>query len=255
MLGHEGLYGTMNPGVRRSNGPLDFLYGHDSPGELEVFYFTYVAVAACVLLGFVSRVSVPLLLLFHTFVGERNPYYSYGADAVFQHTVFWMMFLNTGRVWSVDAWLACRQVRAPPTDVELWPLKCIQIQVALIYLYTGYFKVQSEVWADGSAIWYAIQGFGLDTALTPWLLENRWLIPPLTYASLLFELSFPFGVFTSYRYLFLFGGVLFHLGIDLFMMIRFFSFVMLVSYLAYVEPEHWLRFLVWAKRISGGMTA
>jgi hypothetical protein len=241
LLGHEGMYGTMNPAARTNTLPLDLLYVYDSPAATHTFFAVYAALAVCVTIGLFSRTSTVAVFGCHMLLCVRNPYFPYGADSVFQHVLFWMMFLDSGRVLSLDAWLATRNGRPRERDIELWPLRAIQIQIALVYLYTGYFKLHTDVWADGSAIWYAVQGEGLSTAYTPWLLKHRELIPPLTYASLVYELSFAVLVFTSYRYVVLISGVLFHLGIDLFMMIRFFSFVMFASYLSYVEPDHWLR--------------
>ena len=240
VFGHEGMAGTLNPDARMSSGPLDFLYAHDSPAELALFYWAYVGASVALCLGLCSRLATVAVLLAHTLLCERNGSFPYGADNVFQHMLFFMAFLDTGRVWAVDAWIARKRGRAAVTEVELWPLRCMQLQVAVIYLFTGYFKLSTDVWSDGSAVWYAVQGVGLDTAFTPWLLRQRELIVALTYGTLVFELGFPLLVFTSYRYVVLLAGVAFHLGIDMFMMIRFFSFVMFASYLAYVEPEDWL---------------
>lgn len=240
VFGHEGMAGTLNPDARVRTGALDLLFDHDSPGELALFFWLYVAAALALCVGFCSRLAAPAVFVAHTLLCERNPSFPYGADNVFQHIVFFMTFLETGRVWAVDAWIARKRGRAPVVEIELWPLRCMQLQVALIYLFTGYFKLSTDVWSDGSAVWYAVQGFGLDTAFTPWLLRQRELIVALTYGTLLFELGFPLLVFTSYRYVVLLAGVAFHLGIDLFMMIRFFSFVMFASYLSFVEPADWL---------------
>jgi hypothetical protein len=177
LFGHEGLFGTLNREARTSKGPLDFLFEHDSPGELAAFFWCYAAAAAALCLGLGSRLATCAVFVGHVLLCERNPTFPYGADNVFQHVLFFMMFLSTGRVWSLDAWLARRFGRAPGAEIELWPIRCMQLQVALLYLFTGYFKLSTDVWADGSAVWFAVQGGGRVTALTPRLLEPRdWLI-------------------------------------------------------------------------------
>ena len=64
------------------------------------------------------------------------------------------------------------------------------------------------------------------------------LLNLLTWATLLFEGSFIFLVWNRRIRPWVLGiGVLFHIGIDLFFDVGFFSWAMLIAYLAFLPPE------------------
>ena len=48
------------------------------------------------------------------------------------------------------------QGRASSARIQLWPLKAIQIQVALIYGISALYKIRSPAWQDGSAQYYIL---------------------------------------------------------------------------------------------------
>lgn len=247
------LYGPdgVHPGMslaRHLSGFKQLLWHFETGIGVDVVVGAFALASACMVVGVFCRGAVLVAFLCHVLLDARNGYASFGADSVYRHMMFWMLFAQCGRVWSLDAYLRPR----PASAVPLWPLRCMQIQVAVVYLFTGYFKLKTEVWADGSAVYYALHTFGMQTSCTAWLLEQRAALVGLTYATLVFELVFAVGVFTSYRFLFLLGGVMLHLGIDLFMMIRLFSLAMFCSYLSYLEPEHWERVRAFFRRAERG---
>lgn len=251
LLGHGGVFGTLEPFPYDLAGPQYFLFRHDTPLELELFFWTSTAVTLAALVGFGTRVSVALAYASMFLLQERGPFIVFGADLVMRCVGLWLIFLSCGRVWSVDAWLRRRRGRAKVAEIELWPLRAIQLQVALVYLVTGLLKLRAPPWQDGSAVYYALQvgDVGVDPVI-PWIFEQRALMAALDYGTLAIELAIPFMFL--YRPLLpwaVFFGAAMHAGIALLMSIRFFGAAMFTGYLAFAEATDWDRARAWLRRI------
>jgi hypothetical protein len=251
LCGHGGVYGTLEASPFDMSAPQFFLFRHDTHGELELFFWLSVLVSTAGMFGLATRVTIPLTYLSMFLLQERGPFFIFGADLVMRTAAIWLLFLPCGRMWSLDAALRARRGR-PPRDreIELWPVRAIQIQVILIYLITGLLKLRSPSWQDGSAVYYAIQvGDVMPDMAFPWMLEQRWLMALLDYGTLLVELTMP--VMLLYRPLrrwAFIAGTAMHTGIDLLMSIRFFSPAMYMGYLAFIDGQDWDR---WSGTRSG----
>lgn len=245
LFGHGGLFGTMEPFPFELRGPQYLLFHHDSHAALEVWFWSSVAVCTLGLVGCASRVSVVLTYLSMALFRERDPFMTFGADLVMNCIGLWLMFLDTGRTWSVDAVLLRGRARRTLGDgrVELWPARAIQIQIALVYLVTGLKKLQTPPWQDGSAVYYALQvGNVMKGHAPPWILDHHAALAFLNYATLFIEIGAPFMLFfrplRAWAFLLC---VLMHTGIDLLMSIRFFSLAMYVGFLAFLDAADWDR--------------
>ena len=243
LFGHRGLFGTMEPFPFELRGFQFFLYRHDSFFELRLWLWGSVAVASMGLVGAATRVAVPLTYLSMFLFRERGPFITFGADLVMNCIGLWMLFLNSGSAWSIDAWWRRRRGLPARRSVELWPARAIQVQIALIYLVTGLVKLHTQPWQDGSAVYYALQVGNVLKGQSPsWVLGHRLLLVAMNYGTLAIELSVPFMLF--YRPLrnwaFLMCAAM-HTSIDLLMSIRFFSLAMYVGLLAFLEGGDWDR--------------
>ncbi|HEY4188364.1 MAG TPA: HTTM domain-containing protein [Polyangia bacterium] len=172
---------------------------------------------------------------------ERDPFMVYGADVVMRCVGLWLLFLDSGRVLSVDRlWRRARgDARADPqTTIPLWPMRAIQVQVALIYLIAFGYKIRCESWIDGSAVYYALHLRDLNPQLIADPGHWRGAMILFDYGTLAVEGMLPLMLF--YRPLRMWGllaGAAMHTGIDVFMSIRFFSLSMYCAYLAFIDPE------------------
>jgi hypothetical protein len=190
--------------------------------------------------GLFTRVTTVLTYFGFMLYYKRDPFMLFGTDTAFLFCLIWLLFTASDRRWSLDQVIRRFRKKEKSTEIELWPVKGMQIQVALIYLYTGMAKLMTEPWQDGSAVYYA-----LNIRLFVWpgageVLSIKPLMVFLNYFSLFAELSFAFLVFRkSTRWIAL--GMVFamHVGIDIFMRIRFFSLCMYAGYLAFIKPSEW----------------
>lgn len=209
-----------------------------------LFFLLWVAVALGLVFGFRTRLMTVLNFVIVMSVHERNVYVLTGADTIMRNLSFWMMFIPLGHYYSLDARRARLRGRPLGRTGYAFPLRLMQLQVALVYLFTGILKTYGAAWLNGSAMFYVMQ---LDAMLLPtgyWFrgVAPDWLLSAMTYFTLAGELLFPLLVFAPVgqpllRLLGLAFGVLLHLGIGALMSIPDFSAIMISSYIIFLQPE------------------
>jgi len=208
-----------------------------------LLFGAWAGIALALLLGYCTRAMTILNYLFWLSLVQRNPFSLHAPDHVLLLLSFWALFLPLSHSYSIDAWLARRRQQPLSHTTYAFPLRMIQLQVALIYLFTSYYKWQGLFWRTGDGLFYTFQqtSFLLPTGVWLGLHAPLWLLRWLTWFTLLIEASFPFLVFAPVfqpwaKATGLFLAALFHLGIAGTMAIPDFSIVMLTSYLFFFEP-------------------
>lgn len=214
-----------------------------------------VWVAALVLLtcGLCTRVAAILAWVLAVSFHNRIPWLLNGGDVLFREGLFYLMLAPAGAVWSMDHFLFRRRLSrqvspaftnapvsheaGPAVFIPPWSVRLIQIQLCLVYLFTGLTKL-GEDWLNGQAVYWVLN----DTALTRWP-YHRFPVPLsicriLSWATLLFEIGFTFFLFfRRWRRWLLLGGMVFHLGILLATEVGWFSQITLCWYVIFVPPE------------------
>lgn len=243
LLGHTGYFGTIDQRYLPMDQPYlaritNLLYYHDSALALRIWFVVGIFAAAFTTLGLYTRVAIPLSLLCLLVAHNRNPFMLFGADMVLFNLGLWLLFLRSHRVWSVDDWVRKRSGHRKTRIIPLWPVKVIQIQIALIYLRTALAKQGTEPWLDGSAVYYALSVLGSD--LFPKIMQWKLFLSSLTYGTLGIEFSFPFLVFWKpTRRFAILSAVMLHVSIDLLMSIRLFGLTMIAGLASFVLPSEW----------------
>ena len=253
LFGHRGLMGTMEPVLKGLTGFQYLLFQHDSPRDLALWFWLSVAFAAMAMVGLLTRLSLLATFVSMMLFRERGPFVTFGADLVMNCIGVWILFLDCGRVWSLDRLLG--RAKAEAGDIELWPAKAVQIQVAMVYLVTGLKKLQTTPWQDGSAVYYAVHvGNVFKGQPDPWVVHYHWLMALMNYGTLAIELTVPFMLFIRpLRFWAMGAAFLMHTGIDLFMSIRFFSLAMYVGYLSFLDARDWNWWASRARRLGDAL--
>jgi hypothetical protein len=206
-----------------------------------ILYLGVLAIFGCVAVGFATSTTVALGLIAALFQLSWNYLPLSGANHAFQAFLFCLMWADCGSVWSLDAFLSRRRAAPAATTVERFPiapLRLIQIQVAVIYLNTGLWKLMSPLWRDGTAVHYVLQSNVFRRVPIDVPVSLDALTTLATYATLLFEIAFIFLIpFRQLRRFVLIGGVLLHLGMLALIEIGPFHIVMMAGYLAFLDPE------------------
>lgn len=197
------------------------------------------------LIGLWPRVGALVIFVAHTSLQHRTPQILNSGDRLFAIVAFLAMAMPLAHRWSVHAWWRARKgIPTPPAS--MWGMRLMQVQIAYVYANTAMSKVLVGRWRDGRAL-YDVLASPVFAEWPTWL--DVWpIIFAMTWGTLVFELGFPVLVWLrKARYWVLLSGVLFHLGIDVLMMIPMFSWIMIVSYAAFLDDEVVRRVAGWAR--------
>jgi hypothetical protein len=196
-------------------------------------------VFACMTVGFRTGIMVPLAFFGSAGMLSWNILPFSAAQQLLHELPFCLMFVDSGSVWSVDAWQRARggQTRTP-RRVPMWPLRLMQFQLALLYLSAGLWKMGNATWRSGLALHYVLNNHTYQRI--PGDLPAAFFIGTvaLTYLTVIWELAFPFLVwFRLTRPAMLAIGVFLHLGMFVSMEVGAFTPTVLIPYLAFLDPE------------------
>jgi hypothetical protein len=197
-------------------------------------YVGLVAAFGAMTVGYRSDVAVLLCFVGQVAQTHWNNLPLSSAHQVMTVLLFCLLWANTGEVWSLDA--RGRQRRAEARE-PAWPLWLMQCQVALIYLSSGLHKLAYPMWRDGTAVHWALNLNSFHRF--PWPAPAAWapLEALFTWGTLLFELSFwLLVIFRRTRPIAIVAGIGLHLGLFATLELGPFSFLMVASYICFVDP-------------------
>jgi len=227
----------------------------------------FVIASATLALGFKSRLSAIILFIAFNALYHRDPFILNSGDSYMRVSVFWLIFAASGNAISLDRWLKKKRNQdlgdssGPDFDnykpVSAWPLRLLQLQLALVYGHTFYRKFWGASWFDGVAVYYSSRVEDLQRFPLPYVFEHMWTIQFLTWATLVLEFAlFTLIWFKETRYIVIALAVAFHLTIDYHMNIPFFEYLMISSYVLFIYPQDlaWFLRLV-AARLNKNKTA
>lgn len=223
----------------------------------DLIYLTTITFGVLMMVGLSTRASTFMTMFLWVSLYVSNPFVGSGGDAILRMVLLYMCFTDSGRHWSVDARIRARrgEVRriAPPWMTNLLHnLAMILIihQVVMVYLASSFWKVQSTVWKDGTAVYYPLQ----TEAYSPWadvlqpLYANSAFIAGATYTAVFVQMFFPvFLLYRPTRFLALIVITGMHLGIGLLMGIMYFSLVMIAVDMILVSDRSWIGAQKWMR--------
>jgi len=223
------------------------------PGDFWVwlFFAVFVLFACFLTIGLFTRLSTVIVFVGLVSIHHRNLFILNSGDSLLRLTSFLLMFAPCGAALSVDRWKRIRRGQEGPEPPlhSPWAQRLIQIQIAIAYFSTFYWKTQGSMWIDGTALYYVSHIAEFKRFPVPFLFDNLWLIKAATWFTLLTEFSLAVLVWIKeLRYYVLAAGVLLHLGIEWSMNIPLFEWIFIATYITFVEPAHLDRSWQWLRR-------
>jgi Vitamin K-dependent gamma-carboxylase len=228
------------------------------PGDLAVaiVYFLLYIAALMLIVGFRTRLAAFVVFVCLISFGRRNPWVLNSGDLLVFVLSFYAMLMPSGEGFSVDRWLRDRSHFWEFGTRAIWPLRLVQIQVSVLYVAAVWAKVRGTTWNDGTAVSYAFRMEDLERFPVPGFVTDTVLIANfLTYGTLAVELAL--GILVWNRVLrpwVLLLGVGLHLGIDYTTRVGFFSWAVLVAYIAFIPPERAREFILGTRDRLAGLT-
>jgi hypothetical protein len=211
------------------------------PGDaaVTVLYLLMVVASLFVLAGFRTRLAAVVLFLGFVSFSRRNPWILNSGDLLLSVLAFYLLFMPAGVALSVDRWLKRRDRFWSFPLRSVWPLRLVQVQVSILYVAAVWAKVRGATWNDGTAASYAFRIGDLERFPVPgFVSDSIFLAALMTYGTLAVELALGLLVWNRVlRPWVLLLGVALHLGIDFSVRVGFFSYAVLVAYIAFLPPE------------------
>lgn len=231
------------------------LFSKTDAGLFDLSYLVLAALAVLFVVGWQTRVVTPFLLVFWVGLASNSTVLTNGGDTVMRIVLFFLVFANLSRHWSVDAWLAARRNGAPAA----WPrrltppswatnaahnaaLVLCGYQIMLVYVNSGLFKLQGTEWRDGSGFYYSLvlDAFRPFPALSDLAWQLTLGVYVATFLSIWVQLLFPvLALWRPTRVVALVFLLGMHLGIGLFLGLWPFSLAMIGLDLVFVRDSSW----------------
>ncbi len=177
-----------------------------------------------------SRLLAMAALYCHLALLQRNFSIVYGADIVSGFWLLGLVFMNTGQSRFQDIeWSKIL------TSVGI---RLVQLQLCLIYGYTGFEKLKGTEWWDQTAVWNVLGNDQLMMMDLSALRSVPLVIAAVTWGTILFEIYMPALVWHKpLKKWVLLSGVGLHTGIAAIMGLIFFSCTMMSSYFLFLSDD------------------
>lgn len=210
-----------------------------------------ITAAVCLTVGFYTRSASIFVFMCLVSIYHRNPLILNSGDCYMRQIAFWLSFSQCGKILSLDHYLAKKGKNEKATEnqvVLVWPQRLLQIQMCLVYCQSFFAKFWGQMWLSGTAVYYSSRIEDTMRFPIPYIFNHSWTCHLLTWGTLGIE----FCLFTliwvkELRYFVLAVGLVMHLVIDWHMNIPQFEWLMISSYVLFVDDKD----LRWAaKKIS-----
>jgi len=231
---------TVSSRIRHFHFSLFHLFKESLATAYGIYFFTLISLMM-VTIGYYTRVFLFFSLIGLVSLHMRNTWILSSADVLIRCIFFILIWSPCYNVLSIDSWLANKRGEPKPVNASQWTWRLIQMQIAVVYLWTFWSKVKGENWIDGSAVYYATRLETMRNFTIPWLLDTKVIIKFLTWGTLAIELALGTLVwFKKTRTVVILLGISLHLGIEVAMAIPFFEWIMIVLLMNFYTPDDYV---------------
>jgi len=222
---------------------LNLLTFHPESNEWVLgLWIAYLVAAVLFTIGYQTRfATIAVFILMVTFT-NRNLYLYHAGDTLMRTMSFWLLFAPSNEVWSVDSYLKRRRSGSTTPFcplVSAWSWRALQIQLCLVYFSAFTAKTPGFYWGIGEACYIASRFESLFRMPMPISFDVLPVANFFTWGTLFIEFSlFTLIWIKELRYYVIACGICLHLSIDWCMSIPAFEWLMICSFVLFVEPEH-----------------
>lgn len=212
---------------------IEVLYGWVEPWDLTdvefvyLFFWVYLGAGMGLLLGWITRFWAVIAYLCHYVMMSSLPTFMYGVDIFLHISLFYMVLMPVGKVWSLDA----RQGRAnpEPTWSSTLSIRVLQIHLCLVYFSAGYEKMAYSNWWEGNVLYRSMVQPDFRQFDMRWLAYVPIIPMILSWLTMILETFYFMGMFVPrLRVYWLAGMIGLHLGIGLFLGLYLFGLIMIL---------------------------
>lgn len=164
--------------------------------------------------------ALGIFLLYGTFLSlTESPLADHvdQSQAILIYLAFWLSF--TSRVSIKEFFNRGAPIKSILVkQIEGWPLKFCAMTLASAYFCSGYSKISTSglKWMDGNTLLSVLMTTSLyvKRPAVEWLIAHHEIVHALSILTIFWELTFFVGIMIPFlRWVYIFGGILFHLSI------------------------------------------
>jgi hypothetical protein len=218
------------------------------PGDVALWLFHGIFLASLVtlILGIYPRVSAVVAYVLHVSFLHRNPAVAFGIDLIATYLLLNLTLASYRKPGAVRTW-------TDRLGSVAWRL--CQLQVCIIYAYSGLEKLKGAYWWRGEAVWGVLANAQLARFDFTWVSQVPFLVLIATWLTLAWEIYFPVLIWQPFfRRIMLVIGLAVHGGIALTMNIPYFAGIMIVSYLTFLSAQEAQTVITRSVKISTSLT-
>lgn len=235
-----------------------------APWQWVAFHIVFLICCAAFTVGWRTSWVKWVLLIGQISYDYRNPMLPYGVDKILACLLLLLCLAPIGRAISLDRVRAVRAAKMKdltatlPRYTSAWTGACtrlIQIQMAVLFFYSGVGKIAGEDWWNGDAVWIVFTTHEhYSKLILDILAAHYWIVNAATYGTILIEVAYPFLIWQHATRPYLLCLALFlHAQFGLLMGLIYFSFVMMMGHMSFLRPEWLARLGAWWKHKIGAM--
>lgn len=207
-----------------------------SAGWLHAAHSLFLLLLLAQALGFGTRLAAIGTYLLHLMFMNRNMSAIFGVDMIGTFFLLYLCFADTNARYSIDAKLGWSRRQHSWLSHIAWRL--MQVQVCVVYGFSGLEKCKGTRWWDGSALWDVLSMGTMQRWDLSFVAHAPVLLALGVYVVLAWEIYFPALIWIPrLRLPMLFFGLVMHLGIFLFMNLPSFGFMMISLYALFLRKE------------------
>jgi hypothetical protein len=214
-----------------------FLIYFATDSTVHAVHFLLVASLSLLALGIGGRPLALLAWILDAGFIQRNYSAVFGADLIGSIFLLYLAFTQSCHRFSILNLFRPRGI----TDSDIVSsvfVRIMQLQICIIYAYTGFEKLKGQSWWDGSALWTVLGNPQMTVTDLSFAAQFPLIISAVTFITIIFEIYFvALVVSRKTRPWVLLTGVLFHSGIAVIMNLHSFAIIMMSTYILFLDSE------------------
>jgi len=215
-------------------------------------FWIFLISAVFLTAGLFTRITTVLVFLGLASIQQRNLYILQGGDAFLRIAGFFLIFAPAGAALSLDRLI---RIRRGKESVELmprspWAQRMIQIQLALVYFVSFWWKSMGAPWVDGTALYYVTHLQEVQRFPIPQWIQQPVILKLGSWLTLAVEFSLGVLIWIKeFRYPLLLLGLMFHLTLEYALNIPMFQWDILSGYVLFIDPADLNRAGNWVRSV------
>lgn len=216
----------------------------------SLLYIVLIALAALVVIGWRSKLVLPVFFIMWVSFIEANDMLGDQGDNMFRIAMLILLFMDTSAKWSVDA--RRREIRGAANDssparqvgnlLHNLGLVALAAQVCFVYASGALYKAGGDPWSAGYAVYNPLQTerFGTWPVLSDFATSWGPGVTIASWGSIVIQFAFVFMLLSRpTRIVGLIGILSFHIGIAVLMGLPWFSLTMVAIDSIFIRDRTW----------------